>query len=275
MAIPESQLETWSHQGATVGSAQTYTSIQTALGNHPWPPDMGSPTVYLQGSYRNHTNIRGDSDVDAVAENGRIFYSKLTHLQLQQAGWPTGAFTWADFNAKVYAALVGYYGTGLVTQGNKCINVGGENNRLNADVLPCCEYKSFGPNHRTHVSGITFWTQSGVQVVNYPKLHHDNGAQKNASCNRNFKPLIRVLKNARNRAQSNFPSYFLECLLYNVADSQYSGSYQTMFYNILSTLLSRGEGRLHGKLVVPKRPAEDLRQRHSPDQNRCCAHFRH
>ena len=237
MAIPESQLETWSHQGSTVGSAQTYNSIQTALANHPWPGNMGSPEVYLQGSYRNHTNIRGDSDVDTVAETDRVFYHNLTTAQLHQAGWGTGTFAWADFNNQVYAALVAYYGAHLVTQRNKCINVGGQGNRLNADVVSCCEYKRFAADHGTYVSGMTFFTQSGVQVINYPKLHHDNGAQKNSSCNGAFKPLIRVFKNARNRAQSEFPSYFLECLLYNVADSQYVGSYGAMFYNVLSSLI--------------------------------------
>lgn len=237
MPIPESQLETWSHQGATVGSAQTYNSIQMAVANYPWPVNIGSPDVYLQGSYRNHTNIRGDSDVDTVAETNRVFYHDLTATQLHQAGWGTGTFTWNDFNNQVYAALAAYYGAHLVTQGNKCINVGGQGNRLNADVVPCCEYRSFAHNHRTYVSGITFFTQSDVQVINYPKLHHDNGAQKNSSCNGAFKPLIRIFKNARNRAQSDFPSYFLECLLYNVADSQYVGTYAAMFLSVLSSLL--------------------------------------
>ena len=38
---------------------------------------MGRPSVYLQGSYRNHTNIAGDSDsdVDVVVESGNLFYS--------------------------------------------------------------------------------------------------------------------------------------------------------------------------------------------------------
>ncbi len=241
MPIPESQLETWSHQGATVGSAQTYNSIQTALANYHWPLNMGPPDVYLQGSYRNHTNIRGDSDVDAVAETSRLFHGNITSAQLRQAGWGPPPFTWTHFNDQVYAALAAYYGVHLVRQGNKCIKVGGQGNRLNADVVPCCEYKSFAPDHRTYVSGITFWTQSGVQVTNFPKLHHDNGALKNSCCIGAFKPLIRVFKNARNRAQSDFPSYFLECLLYNVSDSQYVGSYSAMFYNVLSSLIAAAQ----------------------------------
>ena len=54
MAIPEEQLETWSHQGATVGSANTHNSIRVALARHSWPAGMNRD-AYLQGSYRNHT----------------------------------------------------------------------------------------------------------------------------------------------------------------------------------------------------------------------------
>ena len=39
---------------------------------------MGSPSVYLQGSYRNHTNFAGDSDVDVVVETSGVFYHNLT-----------------------------------------------------------------------------------------------------------------------------------------------------------------------------------------------------
>ena len=236
MTIPESQLEIWSRQGATVGSAQTYNSIQTALASHPWHGNMDSSEVYLQGSYRNHTNIRGDSDVDTVAETGRIFCHNLTPAELRKVGWDTATFTWADFNNQVYEKLVSYYGARRVTQGNKCINVVGQGGLLNADVVPCCEYRRASADHQTYVSGITFFTQSGAQIINYPKLHHDNGARKNSSCNGAFKRLIRVFKNARNHAQSDFSSYFLECLLYNVADSEYVGSYDRMFCNVLSSM---------------------------------------
>ena len=72
MTIPENQLRTWSQLGAQARSQRTYQSIRNALGRHVWPPAMGSPSVYLQGSYRNHTNIAGDSDVDVVVESSGV-----------------------------------------------------------------------------------------------------------------------------------------------------------------------------------------------------------
>lgn len=196
---------------------------------------MGSPSVYLQGSYRNHTNIAGDSDVDVVVETSGVFYDNLTPEERQLLGIGPGSFSWTDFRDEVYRALASHYSQGRVRQGNKCIHVGAAGDRLNADVVPCCEYRGYV--EWNHVKGITFWTGSGVQVVNYPKLHYDHGAQKNDACARNYKPMVRVFKNARNAAGSDFPSYFLECLLYNVSPLRYSGDHATMFSGVLAELL--------------------------------------
>ena len=83
MAISEQQLETWSRLGAQARSQRTYESIRNALGNHFWPAPMEAPAVYLQGSFRNHTNIAGDSDVDVVVEASGVFYSDLTEMEKQ------------------------------------------------------------------------------------------------------------------------------------------------------------------------------------------------
>lgn len=63
MAIPESQLETWSHQGAVTTAKTTADSIRNALDSYSSWPDGIYFEVYLQGSYKNDTNIRGDSDI--------------------------------------------------------------------------------------------------------------------------------------------------------------------------------------------------------------------
>jgi tRNA nucleotidyltransferase (CCA-adding enzyme) len=72
MPIPESQLEIWSHQGAVTASKTTHESIRIALSANTSPIRQrvaaGGVEIYLQGSYKNDTNIRGDSDVDVVVE---------------------------------------------------------------------------------------------------------------------------------------------------------------------------------------------------------------
>lgn len=239
MGIPEQQLQTWSNQGAQKASQDTYTSIKAALDNYQWPAVMGKPEVYLQGSYPNHTNIRGDSDVDIVAESSNVFYHNVPDDQRSQYGLSpaaTGGYGWKEYKAEVLNALTSYYGHNVVTQGNKCIKIAGSGSRLNADVVPCVRYRQYY-NNGNHAKGITFWTRDGnVKVVNFPKIHLDNGSTKNASCNQNYKPNIRTFKNARNCADSNFPSYFLECLLYNVPSEKFTNSFNDTFFSVLTFL---------------------------------------
>ena len=131
-------------------------------------------------------------------------------------------------------ALAARYSPGRVRQGDKCIHVGGAGDRLNADVVACCEYRTY---RNGYAEGIAFRTAAGFEVVNYPELHYANGAGKSAACDGNYKRMVRVFKNARNDAGSDFPSYFLECLLHNVGDHRYRGGYTAMFAGILAELV--------------------------------------
>ncbi len=235
MSIPERQLEKWSGLGAQKGSADTYASIETALESHSFPPSM-TFSVYLQGSYPNHTNIRGDSDVDVIVETDGVFYHNVPAGREWEFGFSTpGPFIWSEFRDEVGRALSRYYGERTVVQGNKSIKVAGHGNRLNADVVPCTEYREYLSPGR-HAKGITFFTRDNVQIINYPKLHLKNGSAKNKFCGEHYKPTIRVFKNARNKATNDFPSYFLECLLYNVSNNCFVGSYSQTFFNALQYL---------------------------------------
>ena len=103
MTIPESQLETWSHLGAAVSAQNTHNSIRNSLSSYKWPPGI-SYDVYLQGSYRNFTNIRGDSDVDVVAQLDTSFRpdkSALDFLEMAQydRDFPSATYNWSDFKA--------------------------------------------------------------------------------------------------------------------------------------------------------------------------------
>jgi hypothetical protein len=55
MAIPEAQLDTWSHQGSVTQSATTYNSIKNILEAKDSPYSGKNFTVFLQGSYGNDT----------------------------------------------------------------------------------------------------------------------------------------------------------------------------------------------------------------------------
>ena len=84
MAIPESQLETWAHQGSITQSSNTYNTIKNkleAVGN---PYAGKSYKVLLQGSYGNDTNIYAESDVDIVIKLNDCFRHDLNELSDDQ-----------------------------------------------------------------------------------------------------------------------------------------------------------------------------------------------
>ena len=246
MAISETQLETWSHLGSTVGSANTHKSIRVALSQHLWQEGMNYD-AYLQGSYRNYTNIRGNSDVDLVIESSNVWYFNLSEDEKQRLNIGPARYDYWDFRGEVLQALTSYYGANSVdTSGQKSIKIASLGNRLAADVVPCITYKLYR-NLNVVAEGITFFTQgSNQQVINYPKLHFQNGAYKNDRTNMNYKPAVRMFKNARERiiqnnsfVAGNYPSYFVECLLYNVPDDRFSNSFASTCCDVVNFLLSQ------------------------------------
>lgn len=249
MTISESQLEIWSNQGATKAAETTHNSIRTALNS---PTSLVRSAgyfdfeIYLQGSYRNVTNIRADSDVDVV-------------VQLNQSNIPATLFLqsdylrWAHFRGKILDTLRSYYGTGVVSEGNKSLKLEAGSGRLKADVVPCVKYYKSSSTYQymtpvNSVEGMCFYTlrEQGF-VINYPKLHYENGARKNQDyTNQRYKSTVRMFKNARmhlinggiiNRATA--PSYFLECLLYNVPGQLFVSNRQATFTGILTWLRQR------------------------------------
>ena len=77
MAIPENQLETWSHQGSVTQSSSTYQTIKGVLEASTAPYSSHLHRSFLQGSYGNSTNIWADSDVDIVMQIDSVFYQSL------------------------------------------------------------------------------------------------------------------------------------------------------------------------------------------------------
>ena len=196
--------------------------------------------VYLQGSYPNSTNIRGDSDVDVVVESSNTFYHNVPENRRFEYGLTTpGRYGWEDVRGHVLQALCNHYGSS-VAEGDKCIKVAGKTGRLNADVVPCCTYHQYRAV-RHYSTGIVFWTRSRIQIINFPKLHKSNGESNNALCHTRYKPAIRMFKNARNEAENDFPSYFLEGLLYNVPNNCFSGSMRSTYTQVLGSLMAADE----------------------------------
>jgi len=242
MGIPETQLEIWSHRGAVTTAKCTHESIRSALDYYEWPDDVNFE-VYLQGSYKNDTNIRGDMDVDVVIQLNSTFSDNLSEEQRQKFGFTRAGYTWKDFRQDILKVLRDCYGGDKISEGNKAIKA--QTLYLPADVVVCIQYRQYPSDpvyDSNFVEGMTFWTRNeNWQVINYPKLHYKNGVAKQKSTSGWYKKTVRMFKNVRNYLEENHyipdssvPSYFLECLLYNVPDRKFGGSFGSTFYNVVS-----------------------------------------
>ncbi|MBM4056236.1 MAG: nucleotidyltransferase [Planctomycetes bacterium] len=239
MAISESQLETWSHQGAITTAKATADSIKNALNTYNNWSDGIDFEVYLQGSYKNDTNIRGDSDVDVVAQLNSAFYSNLPDEQKRHLGLSSASYGWSDFRVDVLKALKDYYGQSSITEGNKSLKIKANNGRLSADVVVSAQYRKYkSVDNYDYVEGMCFWSRNdNQQIINYPKDHYDNGVSKHQNSNKWYKPTVRMFKNIRDYISGDStPSYFLECMLYNVPNANFGTSYQDTFCNIVNCL---------------------------------------
>jgi hypothetical protein len=252
MTISLSHLNTWSSQGATVTSATTYATIKKALED----PNANYPdrkfNVFLQGSYGNDTNIRTESDVDVVICYNGAFYDDIEERPADEqaaflAAYPVKyKYVWKDFKAHVTQTLRSNFGDSVKPR-TKAITIEASGSRRKADVIVAYVfhryYKFKSIYDENHETGMCFFLEGETRVANYPDLHSKNLTIKNKSTSGNFKPMVRIFKNARSKmiedgliAEGSAPSYYIEGLLYNVPDDQFVGDYQVIFLNILNWL---------------------------------------
>lgn len=189
-------------------------------------------SIYTKGSYPNNTNVRRDSDVDVVVElQDCMYYDYLGGVSAPTLAKPTpysGSWTPAKWRAEVRAALVNQFGSdGVDASGKIAINIGAvAGSRPSADVVPSFAYRRYDDSDRTvvNVGSCVFPSDGGTKIVNWPQQQLENGRAKNKATGGRYKDYVRTLKNAENTLAANgkikdLPSYFMECLGYNVPNN--------------------------------------------------------
>ncbi len=245
MAIPENQLETWTGLGSVQQSASTYQIIKNVLEHESAPYASRRIDSFLQGSYRNDTNIFGDSDVDIVLRTRSLFHYNIDALPEPQKAlfnkaYPGSAeYKLPDFRKDVETWLDHNYAGELDTSGKKALRIKAAGNRRNADVLLVAPHKKFTryvgdrPEDQTILEGVQFITTDGKHIINYPKQHSDNLTARHQATKDLLKPMIRIYKNIRNKMvergmikTGTAPSYFIEGMLANVPNEHFSANRQ-------------------------------------------------
>ena len=209
MAIAERRLETWAQQGKTGQFTDTYKSIRGNLldGSAPYP--VADVEVFLQGSYGNDTNVCADSDVDIVLKHTGAFYRDLSRLPPDEQTRFEGEFGkdasygYTKFKADAEGWITRLYNG--VQLGTKAVVVPGNNDRRNADILVCEQFRRYTAYvfgcHRYH-EGVAFFS-GGNRIDNFPNQHSANLTSKHQATKGNFKPMVRVFKNMRNTMIEN------------------------------------------------------------------------
>jgi len=227
MNITEEQLTRWAKAPSETEEGKCQNSIgqiteviREKFGNR--------VSIILQGSYKNRTNVRLDSDVDIVVRHNDFYFSNVNSLSDsdQQKFWADlsyATYTFSQFKNDVQAVLINKFGSTAVERKNKCIRVKGGAQRVNADVIPCYVHKRFRTPTAVEVEGVELVTDAGIRVISFPEQHYDSGVRKNDNTSRMYKRVVRILKNVRNEladqniiSKETMPSFFLECLTWNV-----------------------------------------------------------
>ena len=83
MPIPESTLARWSHHQAGTAFKQAHVPIRDALADYKGLSQF-KYEIFLQGSYKNDTNLGGDSDVDVVVRLSTKLKPSVAGLTAEQ-----------------------------------------------------------------------------------------------------------------------------------------------------------------------------------------------
>lgn len=245
MAIPNSQLDTWSKQGSITQSASTYASVKNALESTNSLYKDRSFEVFLQGSYGNDTNIYAESDVDVVIRLDSVFRGDIDSLSAEEKtayhNLPNATYDFNDFKKHVIIRLQTAFGKENIVEGKKAIKIKPNLSRRSVDVVVAHQHRRYHSWPHNYTSGIVFSTKSGAEIINFPKKHSENCTVKHQGTNNNFKPMVRIFKNIRSKLVDDgkitkdiAPSYFIEGLLHNVPNNLLTGTYENMVVNVLN-----------------------------------------
>jgi hypothetical protein len=190
-------------------------------------------SVFVQGSYRNNTNVRRESDVDIGILCADTFFLDLPEGTTRETfRIEPATYHYAQYKNEVEEALVNLFGRSAVVRGNKAFDVHENTYRVEADVAPFFEHRRYHANGR-YLSGVELRPDNGrpIKVVNWPQQHYENGVSKNNSTSKRYKAMVRVLKSLRNEmADSNYreadpiAGFLVECLVWNVPDDHFGHS---------------------------------------------------
>ena len=144
-----------------------------------------------------------------------------------------GTNSFSDYKKLIIEALIKKFGINHITVGNKAIEIKSNTYRVQADVVPALQYRNYKYDTENKVDnfieGIKFVSSNSDSIVNYPKIHIENGIKKNTDTARKFKRTVRLYKRIRNKmiedglpVPNGITSFLIEGLLWNTPNSTFT-----------------------------------------------------
>jgi hypothetical protein len=201
--------------------------------------------VFVQGSYANNTNVKAESDVDVcVMLKSTFYYGCPDGLTNEDYGFPLAYdFDYNRYKQNVIEALKAKFGPNDIKIGNKAVNIKSNTYRVEADVVIALQYRNYrainSKEYNRYIEGTKFISSSGDIVINYPKIHIENGNLKDEETYGLYKNLVRIFKNIKNDMTDEriitgdkITSFLIESLIYNVPNdviNYFSINYYTWY----------------------------------------------
>jgi hypothetical protein len=234
----ESTFRNWSKPSSDTEQQQSDNAvgmIKTAIGESPALSGRNIK-VFPQGSYRNNTNVRQNSDVDVCVLCFDTFYYELPSdgsMTRDSLGIIPATYEYVVYKNEVEAALVAKFGSRSVERGHKAFDVHENSYRVEADVVACFQHRLYMWNNgkADYLSGVELRPDNGGRIINWPDQHYENGVTKNDSTSGRFKFMTRVIKRLKNEMveinileAKPIESYLIECLVWNTPKNYFGNT---------------------------------------------------
>jgi len=195
-------------------------------------------SIFTQGSYANNTNTARTSDVDVGVVCHDVNFAQYPDgMSREDFGLVAADYNFATFKDEVGAALTTYFKNGTVTRGNKAFDIKATSHHVEADVAPFFDHRRYASSG-SYNEGVELRSDDGgKRVINWPDQHMKNGISKNNDTGRRYKRMVRVIKSINDQTAKPVPGFLLECLMWNVPNSQLGhATYEQTLRSCLSHL---------------------------------------
>lgn len=254
MAMNEQDLYWLSQAANTPYYKSTYNFMLAHIKNalkqieHNYPGfDSEKCDIYIQGSYRNGTMTTENSKLEIIVEFpldafGQVeIYPILKTKKIlvdskfvkQRVVNFKPALSLGFIKNDLYNYLFETTQNSGIFKNNKTITFPESRNfPIAVEVLP-----GYGLKNDITKAVIIWDSLINKYVASFPELHCENLQKKNEKTNGNFIKIVRAVRTLRDLMIQNdiintgfAPSYFMECLLYNVPDVIYTGNKLSNIY---------------------------------------------